>query len=370
MVPSESVALVKPATRRIPRPGASLPPLRGYNPVDIVALIYLGITSLLLLAHPGRLPWYYLAIHLALTAGVALLRLIPHLGRFPLQFLRESYPLWMLPLAYSELDMLNRLAASRYYDDVVLAWDRAIFGLHPHLLLSQWIPIPAVSEVLHASYLIYALLTPILGLTLYFQGRPEAFRVFATTVGLCMYGAYLVFIFFPVQGPWYGTSDATQGFFSGIVDQYLTRGSARGTAFPSSHVAGAVVVAAMARWFSRRLSWFMIGLAASISIATVYGGFHYAIDAVAGLGWGLAIAALGPRVHAGLLRQHRLPHIRLRFPHLRIRSGQLRVVPDSLPAPTPAPTPAAGDTREGPDEAGSPGGADHRQRAQHPGGVG
>ena len=43
----------------------------------------------------------------------------------------------------------------------------------------------------------------------------------------------------------------------------------------------------------RRVGWGMLIYAVLVSIATVYGRYHYAVDALAGLGVSLAAAALG-----------------------------------------------------------------------------
>ena len=60
-------------------------------------------------------------------------------------------------------------------------------------------------------------------------------------------------------------------------------GSQSRTAFPSSHVA-----ATLSAWFatgreSKRVFWIMAPFAVSLTLGTVYGRFHYGIDATIGL---------------------------------------------------------------------------------------
>jgi membrane-associated phospholipid phosphatase len=78
-------------------------------------------------------------------------------------------------------------------------------------------------------------------------------------------------------------------------------------------------VAILAHRFSRRLSYALGFLALSITVATVYGSYHYAIDALVGFVFGTATAIFGPGFHAWLLRRTRLHMVRFRFPHLRFR---------------------------------------------------
>ena len=68
-----------------------------------------------------------------------------------------------------------------------------------------------------------------------------------------------------------------------------------GTAFPSSHVA-AGLVAALAAWrHLRPLGAVLVPLALLLSLGTVYGHLHYAVDALAGAAVGLCVDGLGRR---------------------------------------------------------------------------
>ncbi len=296
----------------------------GFLPADVLSLVYLGITTVVVLLGYGRLPHWggWLAAHLALLGIVISLRWVPRRSYPVLQLVRETYPLWLMPIAYRSIQDLSRLTTDRYFDDVVLRWDLALFSSHPHTWLMAAAGWPLLKEYLHFAYIVYQLLVPVLGLTLFFQKRFEALRVTATTIVLTMYSCYLVFTFFPVLGPYYvfpRPEGSGVGLFPVLVERMLDAAAARGTAFPSSHVAGSTAVALLAIRFSRRLSYALILLAASIFVATVYGSFHYAIDAVVGLAFGICAALLGPRVHAWLVRRTRLHMIRFRYPNLRFR---------------------------------------------------
>ncbi len=328
--PAEPDARASGASARRPAEPLVLPLRRlwGYNPADVIAIAYLGILSTVIVIGHARNPhWaFLLGIHLVLLCGVALLRLVPRIAPQPLQFLRESYVLLLMPAAYKDVEVVNRIVTDRYYDPFIQRFDLAVFGGHPNAWLAHALPVPALSEALHFCYLAYVLLVPILGFTLYLRGRVEVFRVFATTVAFTMYSCYLIFIFFPVRGPYYTFPPLNlPGFFPAVVRAYL-KGAAVGAAFPSSHVANAITVAVMGHRFSRRLSYALIAMAIGIAVATVYGGFHYAIDALCGLVFGLTGAFLGPQLHAALLRRNRLGNIHFRFPHLRFswKNGRMQ----------------------------------------------
>ena len=296
------------------------PRLRGYTPLDLVTGGYFAITAIILAVRHDRIPHgtHYLLLHIAILAAIALLGFIPRRGHVLLMFLRDSYTLWALPLLYKEVGILNRLVWPRFFDSIVLGWEHGLFGVFPSLFLRSWLPNRLLDEFLHFSYLTYYGLVPILGFWLYLRGREELCRVFATTVMVTFFSCYLMFIFFPVAGPYYVfvQDKIGSGIFPPIVHRVLASGASRGAAFPSSHVAGAVAVLWMAARFERPLVPLLGTLCAGIFFGTVYGGFHYGVDALAGLGVGVLCSLAGPGIHSWLLRRARLGPLRFRFPHL------------------------------------------------------
>jgi membrane-associated phospholipid phosphatase len=77
----------------------------------------------------------------------------------------------------------------------------------------------------------------------------------------------------------------------------LDRGSSRGTAFPSSHVAASVVSSLCALRHQRRVGIAVTLVTVALTFATVYGGFHYAVDALVGV----ILGGLAWLVSAGIL---------------------------------------------------------------------
>lgn len=296
------------------------PRLRGYTPADLITGVYMAFTAVLLALGRDTVPHAstYLLVHVVAVTGIALLHFIPRRGNVLLMFVRDTYPLWALPFFYHEIGILDRVVWSGFFDPTVMRWEQAVFGTYPSLHLREWLPQRIFDEFFHFSYLAYYLLVPILGLWLYLRGREELCRVFGTTILLTFFTCYIIYVFFPVAGPFYvlPLSAHQGGFFPPIVHRILESGASKGSAFPSSHVAAATVVFCMTLRFDRRLVGLMGTVAAGIFIGTVYGGFHYAVDAVAGLVLGVSLALVGPQLHSFLLRRTRLFPMRFRFPHL------------------------------------------------------
>jgi len=159
---------------------------------------------------------------------------------------------------------------------------------------------PVIPSILEISYALVYALAPFAIALLYAYGRREMVDeflfVFAVGVLLC----YAQFPFWPSDPPRvvfpgqdlpsYAT--AFRRFNLWMLGNYGIHTSV----FPSAHVAGAFAAAFGAmralperRWVSR----FLLVIASLIAIATVYGRYHYLVDALAGLL--VALAAFGAR---------------------------------------------------------------------------
>jgi membrane-associated phospholipid phosphatase len=109
---------------------------------------------------------------------------------------------------------------------------------------------------------------------------------------------YLMFLFFPVAGPYYLFTRPpvwfTDNLPARVVYSTLASGSSYGAAFPSSHVAATVAAALAAYRGSRPLGLALAVPTILLTVGVVYCQMHYGVDAVAGLAIGAGVAwALG-----------------------------------------------------------------------------
>jgi membrane-associated phospholipid phosphatase len=199
------------------------------------------------------------------------------------RFLRDWLPLLALPLLYASIPAT---AVRREMVDVtVQGWDRALFGTDPARTLAGALPSAFLSEVLHAAYLSYYIVIYLPPLLMYLRGDLEAFRdtMFAFTVAMTI--CFAAFCVFPVAGPryeWPAPGGVPQGPIRSLVLFILEGGSSRGTAFPSSHLAIALSVGLSSFRWSRRLGLGVLAVTLLLGLGAVYGGFHYAVDMLAG----------------------------------------------------------------------------------------
>jgi membrane-associated phospholipid phosphatase len=289
------VAVAVAARERVETERAS--PLR---PVDLLLAGYLVVVSVVAVVRAPGLPncWWLLAGH-ALFGLLLYLLTRPGLG--PLgRTIREIYPLLLLVSLYSELDVLSGPGGTAVHDATVQGWELAIFGAQ---LSTEWwraMPSRFWSAALHAAYLCYYLI--IVAPAFYFAWRRDlvALRHFILVVMSTFVVCYLVFIFFPVAGPYYvfPRPDAwfLDNMFARAVYDTLATGSSYGAAFPSSHVAAAIAATLSAGRGSRALGWALAIPTVLLSLAVVYCQMHYGVDAIAGLLTGAGMTAVVERL--------------------------------------------------------------------------
>jgi membrane-associated phospholipid phosphatase len=269
------------------------------QPIDRVTLAYAALSGAVLVTRLDRLAHAPLVV-LAHALVVLVAVMAPRLRRAGAvgAFVGAFYPLLLTVALYTEIGLLN-VARGVVHDAVVQRWEQSLFGLQPS---RDWIrawPSPAASTLLHAAYLSYYLILAAapLGLWLHRQ-RDDAARVLLLMMST-FYLCYAVFLLFPVAGPRYlyplADNAATRTALARATQRLLDNGAAWGTAFPSSHVAVSLVAAGGAFGAWRALGAVLVPAAVLLTLGTVYGQLHYAVDALAGVAVAAAVL-LGARL--------------------------------------------------------------------------
>jgi membrane-associated phospholipid phosphatase len=257
---------------------------------------YLAITAALIAvlgtAVPGRV--WLIAAHLSLSGVLLILnRARPPAGI--LRVMRDWHPLALFPLLYKEVELLAPVLGDWRLTAAIPSLEAALFAGQPSLYLSERLAFVPLSEYLHFCYLSYVFVIPSVAAYWYVSRREAAFGELLLLLSAVLLGSYLFFILLPVDSPYYLSQrlgpPLSGHFFFDLVHQVSARGGARGGAFPSAHVSGAVVVSLVAWRHQRRLAYLLVPITVSVMIATVYGRFHYVLDSLAGAA--LAIAVVG-----------------------------------------------------------------------------
>lgn len=253
----------------------------SYN--AILAMVWLGLAP-----RDAGVLWPAL-VHAAAAGLPWLLRRLPHAPPLA-RALRDGYPLIGLTFFWAELGPLQALRGAEPHDLFVQQLDLALFGVHWHEIWMSLMPWRWMSEAMHFAYFLYYLLLVIPPLAIGLRRGLRGFRSVVLALMITYLSCFLFYLVFPVYGPRTlaaaSLAAAPNGLFHTLVELARASGDSLGTAFPSSHVAGAATIAWLGwRWLSRGWAAVLALAALAVGLATVYTRNHYAVDALAGLLW-------------------------------------------------------------------------------------
>ena len=246
-------------------------------------------------AHPtARL---LLGSHLLAATLPMLLGWAPPPSGRSLRLLYDAYPLAWAAAFWTELDLHTRFVNTLRDDQALLSLDRAVFGGHLNQAWLANMQAGALSELMYLLYLSYYLLLVGVPLFLFFRGTEAQVREGVLRIVLAYLGCILVHAWWPTIGPavlppQFPAPLSARWFFR-LSHWIADGGDSLGTAFPSTHVAGAVTFAWIAwRFWKRRIAVGVTLLAVGIMGAAVYTQNHFAVDSLAGALMGLALQGL------------------------------------------------------------------------------
>ncbi len=266
----------------------------AYIAVILLLLLTLGITSDRV-AHPWRL----IGIHLGLAALGLGARALGRYRSAAADFLRWWYPLILVYAFFQSIGAMIHIIHPEYLDPLMVAADRLVFGRD----LTPWLQSyarPWLTELMYFFYTSYYFFPVFIGIPLWRRWRRSAspadsdrFREFLLAVSLTFWVCYLHFLITPGGGPVYFEDypgrllHLTGGPITAFEQWLFATGGMEGGAFPSSHVAMALVSATYAVRF-RIAPWFFVPAAIGLGISTMYNGYHYGVDVL----WGIVVAAV------------------------------------------------------------------------------
>ncbi len=252
--------------------------------------IYVALVSLAF-PLPARMKWLALEVVLLVAALFVVLALAESFGKARFAAIaRDWIPLALTFVAYREMDWFSLLARDYQLELRWVEWDRSLLyggGLQRDIE-SLGVLIPGYLEF---CYLLVYAVGPFSVAVLYFEHRREMvdrlllFYLAGTLL------AYALFPYFPSDPPrtLFGGTDLPnvvtplRRFNLWIVGGYGIHSSV----FPSAHVSSAFSAAWGLLWLlpnRKRYGLGMLIYALSVAVATVYGRYHYAVDALSGFG--------------------------------------------------------------------------------------
>jgi membrane-associated phospholipid phosphatase len=297
--------------------------MKRYGFIDYATQGYCALVAGLILLFQGHNVnhWgWHIAAH-GLCLGLVHALIVGHAARPAnrvLDFLRYFYPVLLYAGFYSETGHLNQMAFTGYLDPYFFRLDEQVFGFGPSFAFMAALPFRWISEVFYAAYFSYYLMIFGVGLALYRRDRAQ-FDHYISVTSFVFYVCYLIYIFLPVVGPHIYYPDLVPfrlpaeslppavpefpatvqaGVFFRLMAFLYAHFESPGAAFPSSHVAIALVTLHFSFRYLRAIRWPHLVLVVLLCLATVYCRYHFAVDVIAGILTTVVFLPLGNTLYA------------------------------------------------------------------------
>jgi membrane-associated phospholipid phosphatase len=219
--------------------------------------------------------------------------------RLWVDYLRDWVPQALMILAYKETGWFAPAKHTNALEHQWIIWDRLLLDtLHGRALVES--VGAALPSLLELSYSFVYAVPPLTMGVLYMLGLKKRSDTLLTIYLLGLFVCYAQFPFWPSEPPRTvfagedlpGVRTVFRDFNLWLVGNYGIHTSV----FPSAHVSGAFAAAMGILYLApqrRRLLTAYFTYAALVATATVYGRYHYAVDAVAGFVIGVSAGPLG-----------------------------------------------------------------------------
>lgn len=217
---------------------------------------------------------------------------------FPRFLLRVAAVTLAYAYLFGAVDKLQLIFHGRWLDEYVLDAEQYVFGVQPTLWLEHFIT-PWLTEWMMFSYVIYVPLYPILCCIVFYLHGDLAMEDYFFTLGLTNILCDLGFILFPVAGPipmigQLYTVPLDGYFFTYVGELMRSYLHYVGGTIPSPHCAAATIMWIMAYRYHRVSFYLLTPIILSLYVSTVYGRYHYATDAILGIGVAFLALAFVP----------------------------------------------------------------------------
>lgn len=261
------------------------------NLFDKAFIYFLLVLNLVILIFKGNLNnWgFYFGMHFVDIAAILILVPYAQKQEGPVwHFLRYWYVLIVFPILYWDMGHYLHMIIAGEQDHYILALEKSIFGVLPNLWVQKLVN-PVLTEIMQLSYAVYWFTIPGSAAVCYFSKRYRVFEYLILSLSITFFISYLLFVLFPVAGPRFTLASQITAAYKGLLvtpflRSFVASAGLRGGAFPSSHVAVAVTgLLFMWRYFPKIGKRYFLPAVIALSLATVYGQYHYVTDVFAGL---------------------------------------------------------------------------------------
>ena len=252
--------------------------LRSSEWLVIVYFAYVAVVALFYI----RAPWRAWLLGVAVAGVLAI-------GTRCRPVVRDFLPLFATLAAYREMNWFTPAIRDYHLERAWVVWDRLLldqYGLRAAIESTGRV----LPEFLEVCYVLVYSVAPFALWALYANEKGKRVNHFWVAYLAGTLGAYALFPFFLSEPPRTAFPGADMPHVKAVVRAFnmaITGGyGIHSSVFPSAHVSSAFSAA----WAllailpgKRRIGWSFAGYGVCVAVATIYGRYHFAVDAVGGL---------------------------------------------------------------------------------------
>ena len=218
-------------------------------------------------------------------------------------FTRYWYPIILLEFFYVTTTAVDNVIFKENLDLIFQHLDEMIFGYQPALVWGTTYNQFFFQEFFHFAYFSYYLMIFGVPFYIYLKEKKHFIRALFNILFVFV-TCYIVFMILPVVGARMieGVKELTEtyrhGFFTHIMVFIYRHSLHWGGAFPSSHVAVALTIALISFRYFKLFSIVLLVNTFFLSIATVFCHYHYFVDVIAGVVFGLLMFFISEIIYA------------------------------------------------------------------------
>ncbi len=261
----------------------------NFEKYDWLTAGYLSIWILLIIINYSIIPgaFLFLGLHFAVLSVVFFLGGIAAIST-ALRLIKHWYQFLFLPLFFTALHYLIPVIHPGNLDMILIRIDRIFTGTDPTVWLERLYN-PLLVEIMQWSYLTFYLLPLMILIPLYVRNDFRKFNRFGFSILLTFYLSYFGYLIFPALGPRYFLAHEQTIILDGTGIYHSISAALNGLeniqwdAFPSGHVAVALVYSYFASRYFPKIFYITIPVVCFLILSTVYLRYHYLVDIAAGM---------------------------------------------------------------------------------------
>lgn len=197
----------------------------------------------------------------------------------------------LIPILFSSLGFLVHHISPDDRHWQLLNWDRRIFGGDP-VRFVQRLGTPVLTDLIQFCYAAYYFLPMVLGFFLFRSKRWDEYQALLAVIAFGFFVSYLGYFLVPARSP----NEVLPGFWqeglwiaNALAEWTRQAEWMKRSAFPSGHLMLTLITVVLAWKLDRRAFYWILPFALGLSLATVYLGYHYLVDLIAGAALGVLV---------------------------------------------------------------------------------